>query len=69
MSDFNIPHTSNVWVDNSEAPRKILHVIAAIPQYAASEYAPERHDLRIAVANTVGDRTEYQESVIHWTDD
>lgn len=63
-----IPHAADVWVIK-EPLRDILHVRATTPQYPAHEYANERYELRKAVAEAVGFRTEIADSQIHWTDD
>jgi hypothetical protein len=63
-----IRHTSKVWLIK-DPPRTILHVLATIPQHPASEFASERHELREDVAFAVGDRREYDDAKIHWTDD
>jgi hypothetical protein len=68
MSLPKIRHTSKVWLIK-EPPRTILHVMATIPQQPASEFANERYELRNDVAFAIGDRREYDDSKIHWTDD
>ena len=63
-----IRHTSKVWTIK-EPPLTILHVMATVPQFPASDFANERYDLLQDVAFAVGDGREYDDSKIHWTDD
>ena len=63
-----IPHTSKVWAIK-DPPRIILHVKAVIPQFPAREYANKRYELQMAVAEAVGFRVDYDEAIIHWSDD
>lgn len=62
-----IRHTSKKWTIK-DPPRTILHVMATIPLYPASEFARERQDLQNHVALAVGDRRDYANSESHWTD-
>lgn len=60
-----IPHTSKVWAIK-DPPRTILHVQATIAEVPASTHAGERHDLRKAVAEAVGNGRAFDDAVIYW---
>ena len=61
MTIPRIRHASKVW-PIEDPPLTILHVMATIPQFPASEFANERHELRQDVALAVGAGREYNGS-------
>ena len=63
-----IRHASKVCCER-KPPLMILHVVATIPQFPASEFARERQELCNDVAFAVGNGREYDDATIHWTDD